>query len=156
VTHRKLGLAFGGIQRPFTRLPNALHLGPTGARLWATYVHIRPGMEGSFEFVHKINLPRLFSISIILNEKPLSLELKSHMWYPSHMETTFENNGLSLTESKFITWDDCAVDVVKAINLRSSPVRVSLRVDYGYGPDELAPAPAWCFRCHGERVYVRS
>lgn len=113
-------------------------------------------MEGSFEFVHKINIPRLFSISVILDGKPLALEMRSHTWYPSHLETTFECDSVKLTESKFITWDDCAVDIVRAVNLSSSPVSVSLRVDFGHGPDELAPSPEWCFRTHGETVYVRS
>lgn len=145
-----------GMQRPFTRLPDTLNLGPTGARMWATYVRAVPGMEGSFEFIHKVNAPRLFGVQLTQDGKPVDLRFTAHKWFPSHLECVFEGGGLRLSESKFITWDDCAADVVRVSNVGASSVTVSLKVEFGHGPNNTQPRREWSFRTHGEEVYVNS
>ncbi|XEC96105.1 hypothetical protein AB6A23_05970 [Paenibacillus tarimensis] len=87
-------------------LPRALLLGPTGARLWADYLDPVPGFSGRFDFIHKINIPLLYTTTANLAE---SFEPCRTEWFPSHLFMEYTDNRLSLTERKFITWDDCAV-----------------------------------------------
>ena len=147
-----IDLGPSGIERRFTRLPDAFNFGPTGARLWATYISDQPGMQGSFEFIHKVNVPRLFAVSLQQNGIEAKLELRSHEWFPSHSCAVFEGGGLRLTEDKFITWDDCAVDVVTV----SGASDVSLRLAYGLTRENEPTGPDWEFGTHGARVYVRT
>ena len=145
-----------GIQRPFTGAENAFNLGPTGARLWATYVAATPGMEGSFDFIHKVNIPSLYAVGLLRNDADVSLAPVSHKWYPSYLNTVYEGGGLAVTEDKFITWDDCAVDVVSVTNLSQSEAQVSLRVAYGGPSDGKSSGPDWSFGSRGATVYVRT
>ncbi|MBD0378629.1 MGH1-like glycoside hydrolase domain-containing protein [Paenibacillus sedimenti] len=86
--------------------PGALLLGSTGARLWADYLDPVPGFSGRFDFIHKVNLPLLFKIDNNLTE---SFEPCRTEWYPSHLRMEYTDHRLSLTERKFIAWNDCAV-----------------------------------------------
>ncbi|MFC0212981.1 hypothetical protein ACFFK0_11035 [Paenibacillus chartarius] len=86
--------------------PDALLLGSTGARLWADYVDPAPGFSGRFDFIHKVNIPLLFTVHCSLTD---SYEPCRTEWFPSHLLMEYRGNRLSLTEMKFITWDDCAV-----------------------------------------------
>lgn len=45
-------------------VPGSLLLGSTGARLWADYVTSAPGFVGRFDFIHKVNIPLLFTLSV--------------------------------------------------------------------------------------------
>ncbi|UQZ81826.1 Beta-L-arabinobiosidase precursor [Paenibacillus konkukensis] len=87
-------------------LPGALLLGSTGARLWADYVEPRPGFAGRFDFIHKINIPLLYAVTA---QGIVSFEPCRTQWFPSHLLMEYESGRLSLTERKFIAWDDCAV-----------------------------------------------
>lgn len=86
--------------------PDKLLLGSTGARLWADYVDPMPGFAGRFDFIHKVNIPLLFSVDNNLSE---SFEPCRTEWFPSHLRMEFEGSRLSFQDYKFITWDDCAV-----------------------------------------------
>ncbi|HZG85884.1 MGH1-like glycoside hydrolase domain-containing protein [Paenibacillus sp.] len=86
--------------------PGSLLLGSTGARLWADYVDPKPGFSGRFDFIHKVNIPLLFTVD---NSATDSFEPCRAEWYPSHLFLEYEGSALHFTERKFITWDDCAV-----------------------------------------------
>ena len=42
--------------------PDKWMLGPTGKRLWVDYLDGAPGFSGRVDFIHKMNLPLLFSV----------------------------------------------------------------------------------------------
>jgi len=86
--------------------PGSLLLGSTGARLWADYVDPKPGFSGRFDFIHKVNIPLLFTVSC---NGTSSFEPCRAEWYPSHLFLEYEGSSVHFAERKFITWDDCAV-----------------------------------------------
>lgn len=106
--------------------PGTLLLGSTGARLWADYLDEVPGFSGAIDFIHKINMPRLFTIS---NSSGISAPPAEIEWRPSHLTVRQDYSGLRLVERKFITWDDCAVSVQSWLNETNSPVQLQLRLD---------------------------
>lgn len=133
-----------------------MSLGPTGARLWATYLLDEPGMMGSFEYIHKVNVPRLFGIEVEIDGRAVPVRCVDHRWFPSRLETTFLGGGVELGEAKFITWDDCAVDAIKLTNRSGTSKRVQLRMLLGAGPSSKADTPDWHFQTHGQTVYVHT
>ena len=48
--------------RSLRKHPGKLLLGPTGARLWADCLERAPGFMGCVDFIHKLNLPLLFTV----------------------------------------------------------------------------------------------
>lgn len=105
-------------------LPGALLLGPTGARLWADYVDPLPGFSGRFDFIHKVNVPLLFTVT---NSAVTSFEPFQSDWYPSHLAFDFANQRLSFSEKKFITWDDVAVSCQTWTNRSQSAISLQLQ-----------------------------
>ncbi len=113
--------------------PGTLLLGSTGARLWADYLDEVPGFQGRLDFLHKCNIPLLFSVAPDLRTAPQPAEVQ---WRPSHLTMTQDWAGLHLHERKFITWDDCAVTVQSWTNNRAEAVVVRLATDDSWvGPD---------------------
>lgn len=88
-------------------VPGGLLLGPTGARLWADYVEAAPGFIGRFDFIHKVNIPLLFTITV--NGHACKMETASADWYPSQLRLAYSDDRIGYAETKFITWEDCAV-----------------------------------------------
>ncbi|UUZ85119.1 hypothetical protein LJK88_17000 [Paenibacillus sp. P26] len=95
-------------------LPGTLLLGPTGARLWADYLDPEAGFSGRFDFIHKVNIPLLFKVTQNLER---SLEPCRTEWSPSHLLMEYESGRLTLSERKFIAWNDCAVSCQTWSNL---------------------------------------
>jgi len=106
--------------------PGSLMLGSTGARLWADYLDDAPGFAGAIDFIHKLNIPLLFSITHDAKAPPSP---SSVVWQPSHSHTRQSFGGLELDERKFITWHDCAVSLQRWHNGGSAPVTLSLTTD---------------------------
>jgi len=103
--------------------PGKLLLGPTGARLWADYLDPVPGFSGRIDFIHKQNIPLLFTVT---NSARDNYEPCSVNWYPSHLDFNFENQKFALNDRKFITWDDCAVSCQKWINKSAEDIELKL------------------------------
>ncbi|WP_036747021.1 MGH1-like glycoside hydrolase domain-containing protein [Paenibacillus sp. UNC451MF] len=104
-------------------LPGALLLGSTGARLWADYLDSKPGFSGRFDFIHKVNIPLLFTITnnLVNSYEPCRTE-----WFPSHLAMEYAGSRLSLSERKFITWNDCAVSCQTWTNLSGEDLVLKL------------------------------
>jgi hypothetical protein len=98
--------ALGGGKRSLRTLPKACLLGPTGARLWADFLWPVPGFSGAVDFIHKLNVPSLFTVQCdaVKSYEPLQVN-----WFPSHLTMEYRNSNVKMKESKFITWEDCAV-----------------------------------------------
>jgi hypothetical protein len=106
--------------------PGSLLLGPTGARLWADYLDPQPGFSGRFDFIHKINLPLLYTVTANLTD---SFEPCRATWMPSRLIMEYEGNRLALREEKFITWNDCAVSCQTWTNRSGEELALRLGVD---------------------------
>lgn len=106
ITSKRLVSELRAGKKTLRARPGLLLLGSTGARLWADYLEAAPGFVGRFDFIHKVNIPLLYTVknSLVRSFEPISSE-----WYASHLYMKFANHQLSLEETKFITWDDCAV-----------------------------------------------
>ncbi|WP_028548308.1 MGH1-like glycoside hydrolase domain-containing protein [Paenibacillus sp. UNC451MF] len=105
-------------------LPGALLLGSTGARLWADYLEPKPGFSGRFDFIHKVNIPLLFTLTnnLVDNFEPCRTE-----WFPSHLLMEYTGSKIALSERKFISWNDCAVSCQTWTNLSGEDLVLALQ-----------------------------
>lgn len=112
--------------------PGSLLLGPTGARLWADFLDDRPGFVGAVDFIHKLNMPMLFTMEHPAPQPPLPSDVE---WRPSHLTTRSSFGTLSLTERRYVTWGDVAVSLQHWHNGGTEPASIRLVTD----EDWLAP-----------------
>lgn len=130
--------------------PGTLLLGPTGARLWADYLDEVPGFCGAIDFIHKINLPRLFTIT---NSRGSFAPPADVEWRPSHLTVRQRYSGLELVERKFITGDDCAVSVQTWTNDSGAPVDLRLQVGAAeWSIERLGIRPRMVVVCSDNRI----
>lgn len=111
--------------RTLRTLPGRLLLGTAGSRLFADYLEPAAGFCGRIDFIHKMNLPGLFSVAC--QAAPV-MEPAESEWYPSHLDFQYENSAVRLEEQKFITWEDCAVSCQKWTNKTDRVVRLEFQV----------------------------
>lgn len=107
--------------RPGTHL-----LGSTGARLWVDFLDDTPGFVGAIDFIHKLNIPLLFTVT---NDTGTPAQPSAVEWRPSHLTTTQRWGKLTLHEQRFVTWDDHAVSIQSWHNQRDDAVTLQLAVD---------------------------
>ncbi|WJH33848.1 hypothetical protein N6H14_28275 [Paenibacillus sp. CC-CFT747] len=119
-------------------VPGGLLLGPTGARLWADYVEARPGFAGRFDFIHKVNIPLLFTVTA--NGREWLLDTAESEWMPSQLHLACTNDYFTFSESKFISWDDCAVSCQTWTN----PGKGSLCSSWRWIRPSNFPVPTGC------------
>ena len=117
------------MNRSHQHMPGKQLLGPTGARLWMDYLEMEPGFSGRADFIHKINLPLLFSTAV--DGRTLRLVPAKARWTPDETRLHYEDDRLVLDERKTITWDDCAVCVQHWENRSSRPMTLSLLLPEG-------------------------
>lgn len=103
-----------------------LLMGPTGRRLFVDYLDKEPGFSGRIDFIHKINLTSLFKIGCSVQN---DFETVKTVWYPSMLTMDFENGRIRFSETKFITYDDCAVSCQKWYNKTKKPIKIFLSVE---------------------------
>ncbi|WP_114558716.1 MGH1-like glycoside hydrolase domain-containing protein [Desertihabitans aurantiacus] len=126
-----------GPHRGLRTRPGTLLLGPTGRRLWADYLDDVPGFSGRIDYIHKLNVPLLFTVDADADPAQGRSE---GQWRPSHLRTRQRVGTATVQETRFITWDDEAVSVQRWCNEGTEPVLLRARVDGG-----------WCAR-EGDRV----
>ncbi len=103
-----------------------LLMGPTGARLFVDYLDKEPGFSGRIDFIHKVNLTSLFRIRCSAQD---NYDAAETVWYPGMLTMSFENGRVKFAETKFITFEDCAVSCCHWTNQTEKPIRISLAVD---------------------------
>jgi len=111
-------------RRSLPHEPRRLLLGPTGRRLWAESLLPEPGFSGSMDFIHKMNLPLLFTV---VCDSVSSYEPCDVQWYPSHLVIQYKGQYIHLEETKFITIDDCAVSLMVWTNVGEKPCLLTLK-----------------------------
>lgn len=126
-TRTSIDEALGGGRRHLRTHPKLSLLGPTGARLWADALDSSPGFAGSIDFIHKCNIPLLFTVTS--DQTPALLEPSQSKWYPSYLQTDYDNEQVEFREYKWIAWEDVAVSVQSWSNRGDKPLCLSLRTD---------------------------
>src|SRR5262249_12311728 len=106
--------------------PGTLLLGSTGARLWADYLDDAPGFAGAVDFIHKLNMPLLFSVEHGSGPATTPSDVD---WRPSHLTSRTQFGALRLEERKFISWGDEAVSIQRWHNAGDKPVTLRAVVD---------------------------
>jgi hypothetical protein len=117
--------------RTLRTLPGKLLLGPTGARLWTDYLDPVPGFRGRFDFIHKLNIPLLFSVEH--EEGPEEMSPLDSLWQPSMLEMNWRGDDVVFKEYKFITWRDEAVSLQRWENCGDRPVKLRLKLPDCFG-----------------------
>ena len=115
--------------RSLRTFPGMLLLGPTGARLWADALEPAPGFWGNLDFIHKMNLPLLFTVEA--EGMPRKLEPMEADWYPDELAQRFENTDVRFYERKLITWEDVAVSYQRWENTGVDTLRLTLCMPEG-------------------------
>ena len=139
MTHDQIRSLLTVMNRSHQHLPGRQLLGPTGARLWMDYLEMAPGFVGRADFIHKINLPMLFSS--VLEGEALRLVPAQARWTPDETRLLYEDDRIALTERKTITWDDCAVCMQVWQNRSARPLTIALRLPEGASEGQLHAFP---------------
>jgi hypothetical protein len=133
--------------RTLRTLPGKLLLGPSGARLWADYLDPVPGFRGRLDFIHKLNIPLLFSVSC--EGGPEEMSPPDSVWRPSMLEMNWQDEALRFREYKFITWKDQAVSLQTWENRGAKEVKLLLNLPPCFGSAPSSPGPlldgGWAF-----------
>ena len=90
-------------------MPGKLLLGATGKRVWADYLDPVAGFQGRIDFIHKVNIPLIFSVQPFFFST--GCRTVSSVWYPSHLHLSVAENTMLLEEDKFITDEDFLVSI---------------------------------------------
>ena len=139
MTHEDIRRLLTVMNRSHQHLPGKQLLGPTGARLWMDYLDPLPGFAGRADFIHKINLPMLFTVAA--EGQPLQLIPAQSRWTPDETRVHYENDLLCFDERKTITWDDCAVSLQRWENRSDNTVTLSLSLPDGAAEGEVFAFP---------------
>lgn len=110
--------------RTLRTLPGRLLLGPTGARLGVDYLDPVPGFAGRIDFIHKMNIPLLFSVAAE-GDGPFAPP-STDTWYQDRLQSHRETGRYTLEESRWVTWEDGAVSRQLWRNLGEQPLRLRL------------------------------
>ncbi len=124
-THRKsIDQILRCENRTFRTMPGKLMLGSTGKRLWVDYFDPVAGFQGRIDFIHKVNIPLIFSVRPVKNAD--GRRIVSSTWYPSHLHMSVTENDFILEEDKFITADDIMVSIQSWKNVGEGEGRLEL------------------------------
>lgn len=120
-------------------------LGPTGKRLWMDYLDPAPGFAGRADFIHKMNIPLLFSVGRA-DCREAALSPMRVLWQADGSRFFHESSGLSFEERKLITWEDQALSLQTWENRGEKPLTLTLLL-----PEGAALGKPFSFPCalHG-------
>lgn len=124
--------------RPLRTHPGGMLFGPTGARLWCDYLDSAPGFQGRIDFIHKQNLPLIFTVR--REGKPALLRPMMSEWSPEEGLCTYEDADVFFTERKLLTWEDTALSLQTWENRADKPLVLCLTL-----PDGAALGEPYCF-----------
>ena len=100
-----------------------LLFGSVGRRLFVDFLDKAPGFSGRIDFIHKLNLTSLFTVTC--NEK-IDFVAANAVWQPELMTLSLENETVSFFEQKYITEDDTAVSLQCWKNRGAVPLVLTL------------------------------
>jgi len=115
--------------RSLTAYCGKLLFAPVGDRLFCDCLDKEPGFCGHIDFIHKINIPQLFTVKCSSNP---DFALSSSMWYPSRLVMRYEDKKISFEEVKMITANDIAFSAQTWENHSKKDITLQLVVDDTY------------------------
>ena len=119
--------------------PNRWMLGSTGKRLWMDYLDPVPGFSGRADFIHKMNLPLLFSVGFPAEGStfpPVRVQ-----WRMDECRVHAQSGAFSFYERKLITWEDQALSFQVWENKTDNPLTLTLRLPEGAALGTPCPFP---------------
>ena len=98
----KIDTALHGGRRRLRTCPEKILMDATGLRLWADYLDVAPGFTGRIDFIHKINIPSLFSVDFCKRgdeafQKTKNYEPADVLWEPSNVCIQYDLSVIKLT-----------------------------------------------------------
>ena len=128
----KIDTALHSGRRRLRTCPEKILMDATGLRLWADYLDVAPGFTGRIDFIHKINIPSLFSVDFCKRgdeafQKTKNYEPADVLWEPSNVCIQYDLSEIKLTEYKFITEDDIAVSCMRWKNFTGQEFEIHFR-----------------------------
>lgn len=105
--------------------PGQWMLGPTGKRLWMDYLDPLQGFSGRADFIHKMNLPLLFSVRCVGYAEEALSPIRVQ-WQVNESRVHSENEAFSFSERKLITWEDQALSYQTWENKLDHPLTLEL------------------------------
>ena len=120
--------------------PDRHMLGPTGKRLWMDYLDPAPGFSGRADFIHKMNLPLLFSVKHLGNADGAFSPVRIQ-WRVNESRVFCENGDFAFFERKLITWEDQALSYQVWENKTDRPLTLRLLLPEGAVLDTLFRFP---------------
>lgn len=115
--------------------PDRWMLGPSGKRLWMDYLDPLPGFSGRADFIHKMNLPLLFSVRCV-GYAETALHPIRVQWQMNEGRVESENAAFSFWERKLITWEDQALSYQIWENKTDRPLTLELILPEGASLDK--------------------
>lgn len=109
--------------------------GPTGERLFADRLDPAPGVRGRFRYLHAAKAPEIADpivLEFTRGGETITLDASRIDWYPSHVHAIWEGGGLVVHEWKFISDDDCLVEVIDVAASSADAGPAALRVVSGF------------------------
>lgn len=113
-----------------------LLFGPNGRRLSVDGLDAGPGFKGAMDFIHKMNIPELFTVR---PDVPADFSQAEHIWYRTKMTMEYHTEDLDVWETKTVLEEDIALSVTEWTNC--SDHDVTLRFDCA--PDAYESREVW-------------
>lgn len=110
--------------------PDKWMLGPMGKRLWVDYLDGAPGFSGRVDFIHKMNLPLLFSVRFA-GEEEGAFSPARVQWRVNESRVYARRGDYTFFERKLITWEDEALSCQVWENKGNKPLTLELCLPEG-------------------------
>ncbi len=99
---------------------------PVGDRLYCDCLDKLPGFSGNIDFIHKMNIPQLFTVKCSSAPDFIMAET---VWYPSRLTMHYSDKKITFDEVKMITSNDIAFCVQTWENHSDGDITLELAVD---------------------------
>lgn len=120
--------------RSLRTITGALLFGPAGDRLAVDILDHQPGFSGSIDFIHKMNITQLFTVTC---GGEADFSQSDAVWYRTHMTNAYENEAIAFTERKTIAADDTALSLMHWRNVSTRDIMLT----FVSAPEGFVPQP---------------
>jgi len=128
----------------------------SGRRLWTRELAFQPGLAGEFCYAHSTYcLHRLYDVSFTIDGAPAVVYDDQYAIerYPSHTVVRYAFPTVTITEYKFITWDDRAATTYTIASTDDKPHQVGIEVIAPYPQVPAGHSEASAFPLIGAGTY---
>lgn len=113
---------------------------PVGDRLFCDCLDKKPGFCGHIDFIHKMNIPQLFTVKCSTNP---DFTIAETVWYPSRLTMHYSDKKITFDEVKMITKNDIAFSVQTWENHSKKDIKLELLVEPELCPVEKRDGYIW-------------